>query len=119
MSSPFSKSMSDTLSRLTEQLGTTVVPIVPRVESQPSIFEPEVVANVIQKPKLQFLTPYKVYLNSPMVIFITCFVVVFSAVVVARPWIWKDKEDRPSILKVLLFVLLGFVPIFFWMFFRK
>ena len=119
MSSPFSKSMSTVYTRLTSQLGASEVPHLPKIESAPSIMEPEIVPTQPSKPVFAFLTPYKVYLRQPLIIFVTCFLIIFSALFITRKWIWKNKESRPSATKLLLYVLIAFIPFFFWFFIRK
>jgi hypothetical protein len=78
--------------------------------------EPQVITPSDQSQLSNFMVKYRPYLRNPLTIFGTLFLVVLSGVVVARKSIWKKKEDRPSVLTISMYVLVAFLPIFFWLY---
>lgn len=119
MPSPFSQQMLDNLNRLTESLGTAPLPTPESyaVESPSTPKNNGFIANLLQA---DYTSLFKVTgWKDPKLILTGAFIVIFSLLLGLRKKIWKKEENRPSSLKLVLYSLLIFIPIFLFVLFRK
>lgn len=119
MPSPFSQQMLDSLSKLTENLGTAPLPAqeVYNVATPSSPKNGGFIANLLQA---DYTSLFKVSgWKDPKIILLASFLVIFSLLIALKKRIWKKEEDRPTTTKIVLWSLLVFIPVFLFVIFKK
>jgi hypothetical protein len=116
MSSPFSKQMSQTITRLSESINPQSAV---SVQIPSSISTPVSVESSLSEPRF-----YKKYFESPHLknpyFMIPIIMTIFLGILyLMRKRIWKDEEKRPTFTKLILYILVAFIPVITWVFFQK